>query len=355
LDSLEQFRLALKNKNYPAFLITNTANVRWLTGFSGSFGAVLVTPEQAVLLTDSRYTVAASEQVHNMEVRTFGSPLTFLEFLAKQIESLNVSSLIFDEEQVTVGSFRKWQAGLEGVELVGGVDPSGDLRKIKTPQEIGYIREACHLADACLEYVVTLLKPGVTENALQLEVELFFRRNGSEASFPVIVVSGERSARPHGVPSDKPLEVGDFVTFDLGCRYNGYASDITRTFVIGKASERQKEIYAQVLKAEVSAIEALKPGVNGRDVDALSRRILDEKDLARYFGHGLGHGLGLLVHDSGRLTSTADEAIEEGQVWTVEPGVYIEGLGGVRIEDDVVITSNGTEILTHFPKELMEI
>src|SRR5262249_53279260 len=146
-------------------------------------------------------------------------------------------------------------------------------------------------------------------------------------------------------------EVGDFVTFDLGAKVEGYCSDITRTVAVGAASERQREVYAQVLKTQLAAIEALKPGASSKEVDSLARRVMDEKNLAQYFGHGLGHGLGALVHDTGRMTQSVDQKIEVGQVWTVEPGVYIEGFGGVRIEDDVLITEDGAEVLTFFPKE----
>jgi Xaa-Pro aminopeptidase len=241
------------------------------------------------------------------------------------------------------------------VELIPGTDPIQTLRMVKSAEEIQAVREACQLVDACLEHIVPQVRPGVSENELLLEVELFFRRNGSSMAFPGIVLSGERTARPHGVPSDRLVETGDFVLFDIGCKVRGYCSDITRTFVVGKASERQKEIYAQVLEAQIACVDALQPGANGRNIDGMARSILDEKELAQYFGHGLGHGLGMLVHDSGRLSSTVDQPLEVGQIWTVEPGVYLEGYGGVRIEDDAVITETGREILTHFSKKLMEL
>ena len=163
----------------------------------------------------------------------------------------------------------------------------------------------------------------------------------AELAFDPIVVSGNRSARPHGRASEKLLESGDFVTLDLGANLDGYCSDITRTFLVGKASDRHREVYGQVLKAQIAAIEAIKPGAIAKDVDGVSRKVLDEKGLAKYFGHGLGHGLGQVVHDGGSLNSSSETVLAEGQVWTVEPGAYIEGFGGVRIEDDVVVTSDG--------------
>jgi len=184
-------------------------------------------------------------------------------------------------------------------------------------------------------------------------IDAFFRRNGSSLAFPPIVVSGERSARPHGTPSDKKLHAGDFVTMDLGCKINGYCSDITRTVAIGKASDRQREVYQAVLDSQLAAIQAMGPGVSGKSVDKLVRDQLRESDLDQYFGHGLGHGLGLLVHDSGRMSPSVDDKLEKDQVWTVEPGVYMEGQFGVRIEDDVLITDVGVDVLTSCDKSLV--
>ena len=353
MTNLHRFQTALREANTPAFLVSDLANVFWLTGFTGSYGLAVVTPEEGVLITDSRYTLQAREQCRDLEVRSFGSPTDAADFLKQQLDSLGITQTGFDENVVTIALHRKWTERLKGIELQAATDPIGTLRMIKTPDEVRRIRAACRLADACLEHLLTCIRPGVTENELLLEIELFFRRNGSIVAFAPTVASGERSARPHGGASDKPLEVGDFLTFDLGAKVEGYCSDITRTFVIGEASERHKEVYEQVLKAEVAGINALKPGANGREIDGLARQILDEKGLAQYFRHGLGHGLGALVHDTGRLSASTDQKIEVGQVWTVEPGVYIEGFGGVRIEDDVLVTEEGVEILTSFPKALM--
>lgn len=352
MTNLERYQEALHNAAPPAFLISDNASLQWISGFTGSYGFALVTPTDAVLVTDSRYTLQAEEQAAGFAVRSFANPTPVNDFLYEQIQTLGIERLGFDEHSVTVATHRAWAARFAGVELVAGTDAAGRLRMTKSVSEMDRIRAACRLADACVEHIAGRVAPGVTEVELLLEIESFLRRNGAAPAFPPIVVSGERSARPHGVPSDKPLEVGDFVTFDLGARLEGYCSDITRTFVIGEPSDRQREVYTQVLRAQEAAIAALLPGANGRDVDALSRQILDEIGLARYFGHGLGHGLGALVHDTGRLSPGADQPIEVGQVWTVEPGAYIPGFGGVRIEDDVLITEAGPEVLTLYSKEL---
>ncbi len=353
MEPLEKLRNELQAATPNALIVSDLANVFWITGFSGSFGTAIVTPDAALLLSDSRYTIQAQEQATGWDVRTFANPTDSTDFLREQLESIGVSAIGFDKSVVTVGQLEKWTEKMPQIALTATSDPIGTLRRIKSNAEIEKIRAACRLADACLEYVTQLLRPGVTENELAFEVEIFFRKNGAIPAFTPIVVSGERSARPHGLPSDKMLEVGDFVTFDLGAKLNGYCSDITRTFVLGEPTARHREVYNQVLKAEAAAIAALIPGAKTKEVDALARQILNEKDMAQYFGHGLGHGLGALVHDSGRLSPTEDNDVEAGQVWTVEPGVYIAGFGGVRIEDDVLVTPDGPEILTHFPKTLL--
>lgn len=355
MTNLQRMQQALRDAQSPAFLVSNLSSVQWLTGFTGSAGIAIVTPDAGLLVTDSRYTLQATEQCADMPVRTFSNPTPQNDFLYEQMKRLGITRIGYDEENVTVAGLRRWTEKFEGIELFPMQDSVATLRMVKSAEEVRRIREACRLTDACLEHLIPLIRPGVTEYDLLIEVEVFLRRQGSETAFPAIVVSGERSARPHGRPGQKRLEVGDFVTIDIGARFEEYCSDITRTVVVGEASERHREIYAQVLKAQTAALEALKPGANGREVDALARRVLDEKGLAQFFGHGLGHGLGALVHDSGRLSPSSDQPIEPGQVWTVEPGVYLEGFGGVRIEDDALVTQEGIEILTHFPRELLVV
>ena len=351
---LERLREALAARNIDAFLVTDLPNLFWLTGFTGSFGQAIVTADSGRFISDSRYTLQASEQVSGLDVATFRNPVNVEDFIKEHLEALGVTRLGFDRNTVTVGRLLNWQERWEGVELEPETDPIGELRIIKDDRELDLIRQACGLADDCMHHLQQQIRVGIREIDLLIELETFLRKRGSEPSFAPIVVSGNRSARPHGVPSDKELEQGDFVTIDLGARVDGYCSDITRTFVVGAASERQKEIYSAVLEAEQLGVSLLRPGANGREIDARVRALLEEHDLAQYFGHGLGHGLGALVHDSGRLSPTMDQEIMSGQVWTVEPGVYVEGLGGVRIEDDVLVTDSGPEVLTFFPRELIE-
>ena len=335
----------------PGMLVADARNVQWLTGFTGSFGRVMLTLDEGIFITDSRYGLQAQDQVKGLKIEVFSTPTTDDQAIAKASRLLGVQKLGF-ERSITFDQWEKWTTAMEQVQLIPAPDIITQLRLVKTSEEIEKIRAACKLADACVEHAARMIQPGVSEFDIGLDIEFFFRRQGAGIAFPPIVASGPNSAKPHGRASERKIEKGDFVTLDLGCTLDGYNSDITRTFVVGEASERQKLIYNQVLKAQVAAIDAIKPGANGKDVDALSRQVLDEQQLAQYFGHGLGHGLGIDVHDGGRLSSGADQPIASGQVWTVEPGVYIGGYGGVRIEDDVVVTETGNEVLTHFPKTL---
>lgn len=332
-------------------LVTDIRNVQWLTGFTGTYGRVLLTPDEGIFITDSRYGIQANEQVQGLKIEVFSAPATEDQTISRLTRMLNLEKLGF-ERSITFDQWEKWTTAMEQLQLVPAPDILTQLRLVKTPEEIEKIRKACALADACIEHVKRMIQPGVSEFDIGLDIEFFFRRNGAGVAFPPIVASGPNSARPHGRATERKIEKGDFVTLDLGGTVDGYNSDITRTFVVGEASERQTLVYNQVLKAQRAAIDAMRPGENGKEIDALARVVLAEEDLAQYFGHSLGHGLGIDVHDGGRLSSNADQPLVEGQVWTIEPGVYIEGFGGVRIEDDVVVTENGTEILTHFPKEL---
>lgn len=353
---ITRLRQALVEKDLPAILVSDPVNVGYLTGFTGSFGYALITPDGGRFLTDSRYTVQAADEVNDLEVATFGTPKSGIDFILDHIQALNLTRVGF-EPSVTYGTWESWRDRLSPIELVPAGDLVGPLRLIKSPEEVTLIRAACHLADACFAHISRLIQPGAVEYDIGLEIEFYFRRHGASLAFDPIVVSGPNSAKPHGKPGERKLAPGDFVTLDFGACLKGYNSDITRTLVVSPATDRHTEIYNRVLEAQVASIEALRPGANGRDIDVLAREILDRDgaNLSRYFGHSLGHGLGRSVHDTGRLSVSADQPIAAGQVWTIEPGVYIEGWGGVRIEDDVLVTENGPEVLTHSPKELLAL
>jgi Xaa-Pro aminopeptidase len=339
----------------PALLVSDPGNLGWLTGFSGSFGRALVTARDAVFITDSRYQIQARAEVAGFELRTYAAPVETDTFVAEQIRALGLGAIAFESANTTYAAWETLAHKLSGIALLPAKDFFADLRMVKSAEEIQKVRKACQLADAGFAHILRMVQPGVSEYDLCLDLEFFIRRQGAELAFPIIAVSGENSAKPHGKPGERKLEVGDFVTFDFGARIEGYNSDITRTVVVGEPTDRHREIYDQVLKAQLACLEAMRPGVAARDVDALARKVLDEKGLAKYFGHGLGHGLGRAVHDFGRMNATSEHVLAPGQIWTVEPGVYVEGFGGVRIEDDVVVTESGIEILTQSTKELLAL
>lgn len=355
MTNLQRLQAATKERGLEAFLASQISNVQWATGFTGSSGLLIAQPANALFITDSRYTVQAKEEVKGAEVESFASPTTSEAFLSEQAARLGIKKLGFESQSVSYANFLDWKEKLAPIELVPVKDMFEPLRLVKSQDEIARIRRACELADACFAHVLAHVQAGVAEYDINLEIEFFFRRHGAALAFEPIVVSGERSARPHGKASDKKLARGDFVTMDFGAKLDGYCSDITRTVVVGEASARHREIYEAVLQAQLAALEAMKPGMKAADVDKIARDLLATHDLAKYFGHGLGHGLGKDVHDGGRMGTSSSNVLAPGQIWTVEPGVYIEGFGGVRIEDDVAVTEGGIDILTHSPKELLEV
>lgn len=349
--NVQRLQASLQDAPFDVLHVTNLVNAQWLSDFTGSSCSVFVSPDRCVFVTDSRYTVQANDEVKAMEVRWHQSPKTSEQMWAEVLADLGAKTVGYEDSQ-TVARLARTQEKLPEYTWVKAADLIKPLRMRKTPEEIAKIRAACALADKCLEHVQRLLQPGVSEMDISLDIEFFFRRQGAVIAFEPIVASGPNSAKPHGHATERKLERGDFVTLDLGCKLNGYCSDITRTFILGEASPRHTEVYQQVLRAEQECCQLCVTGASGKDIDAHARQILDEKDLAKYFGHGLGHGLGRDVHDFGGLSPSSEDILDEGMVFTVEPGVYIEGFGGVRVEDDVLVTSAGPEILNAFPRGL---
>jgi Xaa-Pro aminopeptidase len=352
-ERLEIVRRKMREHGAPALLVTQIRNVAYLTGFTGSSGFVVLSESDGVFITDSRYDEQSREQVSVLPVSVYANPTTSAQAIAEQVKRLGIATLGFEAEHMTFATHRQLSEAMEGVTLVpleGMIDP---LRRLKTPEEIAKIRAACGIADACFDHVLRLMQPGVAEYDIALEIDFYIRRQMAKPAFDTIAVSGERTSRPHGTPSERKLQPGDFVTMDFGAQVEGYCSDLTRTVAIVRADDRQREVYHAVLDAQLRALDAMRPGVHARDVDAVARQALAAKGLDKFFGHGLGHGLGSEVHDVGRMSPSSEDVLEEGQVWTVEPGVYIPGFGGVRIEDDVVITKDGCEVLTKSPKELL--
>jgi Xaa-Pro aminopeptidase len=353
---LSRLRAVLEELQLPALLVTQMENVGYLSGFTGSSAGFILTTNQAILITDSRYVAQAQRECPEFTVTQSGPTQSLTDSIAAEIRRLSLPSVGLEAASVTIQQFDALKKELGGVELKPTTGVVETMRLVKDEEEIDRIRTACGIADRAFEFILDQIRPGISERSVAAELEYCMRKLGSEReAFDTIVASGARSALPHGRASDKLLEIGDFITFDFGARVGGYHSDLTRTVVLGTASERQREVYQTVLAGQQAALAALRPGMTGKEADQVARDVIAARGFGNEFGHGLGHGLGRQVHDGGGLSQRIDLTLASGMVMTVEPGVYIEGWGGVRIEDDVVLRESGVEVLTHAPKDLIEV
>jgi Xaa-Pro aminopeptidase len=337
-------------------LLTGLSNIRYLTGFSGSSALLVVTPRDVVLITDFRYQTQVADEVGGV-ARVSIESASLWTGLWQQLAALPAVRVIGFETAhiqhrefqrlVEAGARWQWRPTLDLVET---------LRERKDESEIARIQEAAGVATRALGRTLPQLRVGMTELAVAGVLEKALRDEGSEGfPFPSIVASGPRAALPHARSSTRTLESGDFLLMDFGAEVGGYCSDLTRTVVMGRASEEQREVYETVRGANERAARGVRAGMTGRDADAIARHYIERAGFGELFGHSLGHGIGLEVHEAPRLARTADGALPEGAVVTIEPGIYRPGWGGVRIEDDVVLGAEGPHILTEFPRELMEL
>ncbi|HEY2064949.1 MAG TPA: aminopeptidase P family protein [Gemmatimonadaceae bacterium] len=337
-------------------LLTGLSNIRYLTGFSGSSALLLVTPRDIVLITDFRYQTQVAEEVGDLaRVAIEGSSLW--SGLWQQLAQLaTVRVLGFETAHVQHRDFQRLVEAGARWQWRPTVDLVETLRERKDGDEIARIQDAADTAMRALERTLPQLRAGMTELAVAGVLEKALRDEGSEGfPFPSIVASGPRSALPHARSSARELADGDFLLMDFGAEVGGYCSDVTRTVVIGRANDEQRAVYDVVRQANDRAARSVRPGMTGRDADALARHYIESAGFGDLFGHSLGHGIGLEVHEAPRLARTADGALPEGAVVTIEPGVYRPGWGGVRIEDDVVLGADGPHVLTEFPRELLEL
>lgn len=351
MNSINLFKNLPKKTNY--FLITNLKNIRYLSGFSGEWAVILLSKKKQYFLTDSRFTEQALKETSGFEIITIIKPLTI--YLKQLIgKSKNVA---FEADNLRYSSFtaiRKKLAGRKFVPTSGIIEKQ---RMIKTQEEIKKISKAAIIADKSYSEILKSLKPGLKEIDIASEFEYILRKNGSEAHpFPTIAITSANTSLPHGQPGMRKIKKGDFFLLDFGATYKGYVSDMTRTVVIGKATQKQKKIYDIVLRAQMSAIKTVKLGMKLSAVDSSARNIIKEAGYGDNFGHGLGHGIGLEVHEAPGVSYRSKETVRAGMVFTIEPGIYIPKWGGVRIEDDIAIYDNKISILTKSPKEkLMEL
>lgn len=337
-------------------LVTSAANVRYLTGFSGSSALLFVTPRDTLLITDFRYQTQAAEEVDGLArvVIESQSLWTGLWQNLAQLPQLEVAG--FESAHLVHRDFQRLLEGGGRYQWRPATDLVESLRERKDAGEVEKIRAAITVAECALERVMKSVRAGMTERIVAGLLEAALRESGSDGfAFPTIVASGPNAALPHARPTARQVCSGDFLLIDFGAVVSGYCSDITRTFVVGRATDEQREVYEIVRLANERAALALRPGMTGRDADGVARGYIEDRGFGEMFGHSLGHGIGLEVHEAPRLAKTADGPLVQGAVVTVEPGIYRPGWGGVRIEDDVHLSSGGTQVLTRFTRELIEV
>lgn len=357
-ERLPRLRAALAAHDPPvdALLLSDPTNIGYITGFTGSTALALVSADEAVFITDPRYLLRARHECLLFEVVEASGSGSYGEALHNTLTARpHWAKIGFEAGQVTVAQARKWEAENPApAQWTPTENVVETLRLVKDAGEVDAIRQAIAIAEAAFVQVKPLLKAHTTEQEFALALEFAMRRGGADgAAFPVIVASGAQGAHPHHTPNNRAFAPGDFVTVDWGASVGGYHSDITRTVAIGSVSERQREVYDAVREAQRLAIAAIAPNRNGKEVDAAARDYLTAHELGKAFGHGLGHGLGRHVHDGGGLSVRAEAfVLQAGMVLTVEPGAYIEGWGGLRLEEDVLVTEGGCETLTHLPNDL---
>lgn len=353
MSKLSNLRKAIASEELDGLLIMSPKNRRYVSGFVGSSGALLITRDQAVLITDFRYTEQAAEQAKEFEIVEHKIPMP--KAVSEKVAELGLNRIGFEKDHVTYTLFEQYKESLN-VELIPTSGIVEKLRLIKTDEEISILKDAVKIADDAFEHILGYIKPGVKEIDVSNELEFFMRKQGAtSSSFDIIVASGYRSALPHGVASEKEIQSGELVTLDFGALYKGYCSDITRTVAVGEINDQLKDIYDTVLQAQLKGMEGIKAGITGKQADALTRDYIKEKGYGEYFGHSTGHGLGLDVHEGPGLSFRSDAPLEEGMVVTVEPGIYVPEVGGCRIEDDTIVTKTGNERLSKSTKELITL
>jgi Xaa-Pro aminopeptidase len=354
MNKIEKIQNALIAQGLDGILLTDEKNQRYATGFAFTDGAVLVGRNAAWLITDSRYIEAASAAVgKGISVQLYDREHSLISYLKEDIKAANISTLAAEDEKLSHSQYLAYEKAL-GMELKPAGKLMESLRAAKTEDELQSMRAAQAIAELALEDVLHVIKPGMTEKQVMAELVYSTLRHGSEGnSFDPIVVTGSKTSLPHGVPGDKVIQSGDFVTMDFGCLKDGYCSDMTRTVAVGSASDEMRRVYDIVLEAQLAGIAVAKAGVPGRDIDAAARQVISNAGYGEYFGHGFGHSLGLDIHESPSANTRGTEPMPDGAVCSAEPGIYLPGRFGVRIEDVMIIRQGGCEVITKAPKDLI--
>ena len=350
---LENLTNILNEHKIDAAIISEKNNISYYSGFTSEDAVLLIHRSAYYLITDFRYIEQAQIQSPGFNIVDAPGSKTG-PFIKKTCMDLDVKRICFDSDAISYSTYVTLKEALQPLELIPDKGIPSSLRLRKTEGEINYIRKAAALADKGFQHILNYIRPGISEKEIALELEFFLRKNGSEGlAFPIIAASGKNGALPHAEPSNKKLEKGEFITLDFGCKISGYCSDMTRTVALGEPDSQMKEIYEVTLEAQRQALKIIKPGLTGMEVDKQAREYISSKGYGKYFGHGLGHGVGLNVHEAPRLSTSGENILEPGMVVTVEPGIYLPGKGGVRIEDLVVVTENGYDNLVSSKKDLI--
>ena len=343
----------MKAEGLDALLLSDELDRLYASGFHTSDGSVLVLQDKAYFITDSRYIEAASEKVKDAEVLLCSVDNRERDIIRKILSENGISVLGVQDEYLSYSEYLRLQESYE-VRFVPAQKITKALREIKELSEKDNIISAQRIAEKALDFVLGMISPGMTERKVAAELEYRMAKNGAEGlAFETICVAGASSSRPHGVPSDNKLKIGDFITMDFGCKKSGYCSDMTRTVALGQPSDEMHKIYGVVLEAQTAGTSAARAGIKGCEMDRAARDIIEKAGFGEYFGHSLGHSVGLLIHETPNASPKEERILPEGTVITCEPGIYIPGKFGVRIEDMLYITKNGAENLTKAPKNLI--
>lgn len=351
MTRLEKVRNSMKEQEIDGFIVYSPYNLRYLANFTGTTGFALITLTDAYFVTDARYTQQAQQQAkgfHVIEHKTGWVPA-----FEKIIRENDLKFVGFEADHVSVSQLEIFEDAFDTA-LIPTQNIVEKIREVKDAGEIQTIREACRISDAAFLHILDFIKPGVTEIQVANELDFYMRGLGATGvSFDTIVASGVRSSMPHGVASAKVIETGDLVTLDFGCYYNGYVSDMTRTIAVGEPIDQLKEIHDVVLQAQLKVSQAAGPGKTGVELDKIARDYISSRGYGEYFTHSTGHGIGLEIHEAPNVSRIATQAFVPGNVITNEPGIYLPGVGGVRIEDDIIINETGAEVIQQVPRELI--
>jgi Xaa-Pro aminopeptidase len=342
---LQKLRQKIVENELEGLLVCEVENRYYLSGFGGADGFLFISPRDAILATDFRYVEQARKEATEFEiVQVKGGLSSWFPHLAS---GWGIKRLGFEASSLSFASYQQLSPAVDKIELIPTEGIVESLRAIKEEEEVVYLVEAARLADAAMEYARSIIHPGMKEEELAWEMEKFLRENGSDSlPFDIIVASGPNSALPHAKPTERPILEGEPIIIDLGAKVAGYASDLSRTICLGPADKTFTEVYGLVLRAQLAALATLETGMSGEEVDYLARKVIEQGGYGDAFGHGLGHGVGLAPHEQPRLGPNSESVLAEGMVFTIEPGIYLPGWGGVRIEDMVILEKEGLKALS---------